>query len=196
MAFACLHCGKTYGSSNAKTNHQRVCGLEKDLANEREENANLREELKQLRQELVKANSNKVVVQNINVFCFGSEPMLPEEVLNRIATKPSTAISEYVKEKHFSKPETKNIRISNKAKDLAQVVTAVDGTKKWLLQAKSEVVKGLLNTAVDELVSTDQDVFNRFSDRLDESREAPDRKKRKLYEEQIQSIERTIINFQ
>ena len=54
MAFACLHCGKTYGSSNAKTNHQRVCGLEKDLANERDKNATLREELKQLRQELAR----------------------------------------------------------------------------------------------------------------------------------------------
>ena len=76
MAFACLHCGKTYGSSNAKTNHQRVCGLEKDLANEREENATLREELKLLREEVNKANARPTTInfhkQTINVLCFGS----------------------------------------------------------------------------------------------------------------------------
>ena len=193
MAFACLHCGKTYGSSNAKTNHQRVCGLELALTNEREENASLREELKHLRQELVKANS-RPTVQHINVLCFGSEPEIPEAVLLRLVQQPTTAIAEYVRNKHFVKPETKNIRIPNKAKNIAQVVK----DHKWQDVTKCALVEELFE---DALNNTDEYIdeiepWGRFRDRLDSSKEAPERQKRKLYQEQLQSIEHTIINHQ
>ena len=193
MAFACMHCGKSYGSSNAKTNHQRVCGLEKDLANEREENATLREELKQLRQELVKANS-RPIVQNMNVLCFGNEPGVPEAVLLRLIQTPSTAIAEYVRNKHFVKPETKNIRIPNKAKNIAQVVK----DKRWQDVTRSELVEDLLDSAVVDLVSvlTEGDSWDHFTNRLDSSKGASERQKRKSYQEQLQSIEHTIINHQ
>ena len=193
MSFACLHCGKTYGSSNAKTNHQRVCGLEKDLANEREENASLREELKHLRQELVKANA-RPIVQHINVLCFGNEPEIPEAVLLRLVQQPTTAIAEYVRNKHFVKPETKNIRIPNKAKNIAQVVR----DQKWQDVTKGALVEDLLDEAVVEFESvlTNKDTWDRFTNSLDCSRVASERQKRKLYQEQLQSIEHTIINNQ
>ena len=193
MSFACLHCGKTYGSSNAKTNHQRVCGLEKDLATEREENASLREELKHLRQELVKANS-RPTVQNINVFCFGSEPEVPEEVLLRLVQQPTTAIAEYVRNKHFVKPETKNIRIPNKAKNIAQVVR----DQKWQDVTKGAIVEELFEDALThtDVYIDDVEQWSRFRDRLDDSKDAPDRQKRKLYQEQLESIQHTIINNQ
>lgn len=193
MAFACTHCGKSYGSSNAKTNHQRVCGLEKDLANEREENATLREELKLLRQEVNKANS-RPTVQNINVMCFGSEPEVPEAVLLRLINSPSTAISEYVRAKHFVKSETKNIRIPNKAKNIAQVVK----NKKWHDVTKSEVVEELFEDALNHTDPYIDEVepWGRFRDRLDTAKDASERQKRKLYQEQLQSIEHTIINNQ
>ena len=193
MAFACLHCGKTYGSSNAKTNHQRVCGLEKDLANEREENASLREELKELRQELVKANA-RPTVQNVNVFCFGSEPEIPEAVLLRLVQQPTTAIAEYVRNKHFVKPETKNIRIPNKAKNIAQVVR----DQKWQDVTKCALVEELFEDALNHTDTFIDEVepWGRFRDRLDAAKDAPERKKSKLYQEQLQSIEHTIINHQ
>ena len=158
MAFACLHCGKTYGSSNAKTNHQRVCGLEKDLANEREENATLREELKLLREEVNKANARPTTInylqnkQTINVLCFGSEPELETEVLRSIlhSTGKEEAIAAYVRKRHFVNAETKNIRIPNKAKNVAQVVKAVDGTKRWQDVSKSEVCDTLLECALQK----------------------------------------------
>ena len=195
MAFACLHCGKTYGSSNAKTNHQRLCGLEKDLANEREENATLREELKLLRQEVNRANARPTT---INVFCFGSEPELEERVLRSILqhTDKSEAIAEYVRKRHFVNPETKNIRIPNKAKNVAQIVKAVDGTKRWQDVSKSEVVGDLLTDALDGFGTLDSTTFDCFIDQVEESRVAQERKKRKLYQDQIDSIERTIINHQ
>tara|TARA_B110001452_G_C15216132_1_gene421745 strand:- start:46 stop:639 length:594 start_codon:yes stop_codon:yes gene_type:complete len=197
MAFSCLHCGKTYGSSNAKTNHQRVCGLEKDLANEREENASLREELKQLRQELVKANA-RPTVQHINVLCFGSEPEVPEEVLQSIlhSTGKEEAIAQYVRKRHFIKPGTKNIRIPNKAKNVAQVVKAVDGTKRWQDMSKSVVCDTLLERALEVFASLEHPTFNGFVNKVEDSKHAQERKKRKLYQDQIDSIERTIINHQ
>ena len=195
MAFACLHCGKTYGSSNTKTNHQRVCGLEKNLANEREENATLREELRLLRQEVNKANARPTT---INVLCFGSEPELEERVLRSILqhTNKSDAIAEYVRKRHFIKPETKNIRIPNKAKNVAQVLKAVDGTKRWQDVSKSEVVGDLLTGALDGFGTLDSTTFDCFIDEVEDSMGAPERKKRKLYQDQIDSIERTIINHQ
>jgi hypothetical protein len=199
MSFSCLHCGKTYGSSNAKTNHQRVCGLELALANEREEVANereevasLREELKHLRQELLKANS-RPTVQHINVLCFGNEPEIPEAMLLQIVQQPNTAIAEYVRNKHFVKPETKNIRIPNKAKNVAQVVR----NQKWQDVTKSVVVEELFEDALnhtDEYID-EVEPWGRFRDRLDSSKDASERK-RKLYQEQLQSIEHTIINNQ
>ena len=193
MAFSCLHCGKTYGSSNAKTNHQRVCGLEKDLANEREENASLREELKQLRQELVKANA-RPTVQHINVLCFGSEPEVPEAVLLGLVQQPITAIAEYVRNKHFVKPETKNICIPNKAKNIAQVVR----NQRWQDVTKSEVVEELFEDALNHADAYIDEVepWGRFRDRLDTAKDSCERQKRKLYQEQLQSIEHTIINNQ
>ena len=195
MAFACVHCGKTYGSSNAKTNHQRVCGLEKELANEREENAVLREELKQLRQEVNKANARPTT---INVLCFGSEPNLEDDVLRSILQRvqPVEAIAEYVHKRHFDKPETKNIRIPNKAKNVAQIVRAVDGTKRWHDVSKSEVVDDLLTNALSGFAELNSSRFDCFIDQVENSKEAPERKKRKLYQEQLESIERTIINHQ
>ena len=195
MAFACLHCGKTYGSSNTKTNHQRVCGLEKNLANEREENATLREELRLLRQEVNKANARPTT---INVLCFGSEPELEERVLRSILqhTDKSEAIAEYVRKRHFIKPETKNIRIPNKAKNVAQVLKAVDGTKRWQDVSKSEVVGDLLTGALDGFGTLDSTTFDCFIDEVEDSMGAPERKKRKLYQAQIDSIERQIINHQ
>jgi len=195
MAFACLHCGKTYGSSNTKTNHQRVCGLEKNLANEREENATLREELRLLRQEVNRANARPTT---INVLCFGSEPELEERVLRSILqhTNKSDAIAEYVRKRHFIKPETKNIRIPNKAKNVAQVLKAVDGTKRWQDVSKSEVVGDLLTGALDGFGTLDSTTFDCFIDEVEDSMGAPERKKRKLYQDQIDSIERTIINHQ
>ena len=195
MAFACLHCGKTYGSSNTKTNHQRVCGLEKNLANEREENATLREELRLLRQEVNKANARPTT---INVLCFGSEPELEERVLRSILqhTNKSDAIAEYVRKRHFIKPETKNIRIPNKAKNVAQVLKAVDGTKRWQDVSKSEVVGDLLTGALDGFGTLDSTTFDCFIDEVEDSMGAPERKKRKLYQAQIDSIERQIINHQ
>jgi len=193
MAFACLLCGKTYGSSNAKTNHQRVCGLEVALANEREENASLREELKHLRQELVKANS-RPTVQHINVLCFGSEPEIPEAMLLRLVQQPTTAIAEYVRNKHFVKPETKNIRIPNKAKNIAQVVRNQrwqDVTKGALVEQLFEDALNYTDTYIDEV-----EQWGRFRDRLDSSKDTSERQKRKLYQEQLQSIEHTIINNQ
>lgn len=198
MAFACLHCGKTYGSSNAKTNHQKLCGLEKDLANEREENAVLREELRLLREEVNKANARPTTInQTINVLCFGSEPGLDEEVLQNIlkTSEPKEAIAEYVRKRHFIKPETANIRIPNKAKNVAQVVKAVDGTKRWQDVSKSEVVNDLLDYALTDFCSLNS-AFNSFDNKMQVSREAQERKKRKLYQDQIDSIERTIINYQ
>ena len=193
MAFSCLHCGKTYGSSNAKTNHQRVCGLELALATEREENASLREELKHLRQELVKANS-RPTVQNINVLCFGSEPAISEEVLLRLVQQPTTAIAEYVRAKHFAKPETKNIRIPNKAKNVAQVVK----NQKWQDVTKCTLVEDLFEDALNhtDIYIDEVEPWCRFRDRLDSSKGASERQKRKLYQEQFQSIEHTIINHQ
>ena len=193
MAFACLHCGKTYGSSNAKTNHQRVCGLELALTNEREENASLREELKHLRQELVKANS-RPTVQHINVLCFGSEPEIPEAVLLRLVQQPTTAIAEYVRNKHFVKPMTKNIRIPNKARNTAQIVR----NQKWQDVTKGALVEELFEDALNHTDTFIDEVepWGRFRDRLDSSKEAPERQKRKLYQEQLQSIEHTIINHQ
>ena len=195
MAFACVHCNKSYGSSNAKTNHQRVCGLEKDLANEREENATLREELKLLRQEVNRANARPTT---INVLCFGSEPELEERVLRSILqhTDKSEAIAEYVRKRHFVNPETKNIRIPNKVKNVAQVVKAVDGTKRWQDVSKSEVVGDLLTDALDGFGTLDSTTFDCFIDQVEESRVALERKKRKLYQDQMDSIERTIINHQ
>ena len=195
MAFACLHCGKTYGSSNTKTNHQRVCGLEKNLANEREENATLREELRLLRQEVNRANARPTT---INVLCFGYEPELEERVLRSILqhTNKSDAIAEYVRKRHFIKPETKNIRIPNKAKNVAQVLKAVDGTKRWQDVSKSEVVGDLLTGALDGFGTLDSTTFDCFIDEVEDSMGAPERKKRKLYQAQIDSIERQIINHQ
>lgn len=194
MAFACVHCNKKYGSSNAKTNHQRVCGLEKALANEREENATLREELRLLREEVNRANARPTT---INVFCFGSEPSLSDDVMQSILKKDTTsAVAEYVRKRHFVNPETKNIRIPNKAKSVAQVVKAVDGTKRWQDVSKSEVVGDLLETALQGFVECDLPAFNCFIDKVEESRVAQERKKRKLYQEQLESIERTIINYQ
>ena len=193
MAFACLHCGKTYGSSNAKTNHQRVCGLELALANEREENASLREELKQLRQELVKANA-RPTVQHINIISFGSTPDITETMGLRLVQQPTTAIAEYVRHKHFVKPESKNIRIPNKAKNIAQVVK----DKKWQDVTKCALVEELFDNALNMLdVHIDKvEAWDRFRDRLDVSKVAPERQTRKLYQEQLQSIEHTIINNQ
>ena len=193
MSFACLHCGKTYGSSNAKTNHQRVCGLEKDLANQRDENASLREELKHLRQELVKANA-RPIVQHINVLCFGNEPEIPEAVLLRLVQQPTTAIAAYVRNKHFVKPETKNIRIPNKAKNIAQVVR----DQKWQDVTKGALVEELFEDALNHTDAYIDEVepWGRFRDRLDTAKDASERQKRKLYQEQLQSIEHTIINNQ
>ena len=195
MSYACVHCGKSYGSSNAKTNHQRVCGLEKDLANEREENATLREELRLLREEVNRANARPTT---INVFCFGSEPSLSDNVMQSILhqTDRSEAIAEYVRKRHFVNPETMNIRIPNKAKNVAQVVKAVDGTKRWQDVSKSEVVGDLLTDALDGFGTLDSTTFDCFIDKVEESRVAQERKKRKLYQDQLDSIERTIINHQ
>ena len=202
MAFACLHCGKTYGSSNAKTNHQRVCGLEKDLANEREENATLREELKLLREEVNKANARPTTInfhkQTINVLCFGSEPELETEVLRTIlhSTGKEEAIAAYVRKRHFVNAETKNIRIPNKAKNVAQVVKAVDGTKRWQDVSKSEVCDTLLECALQKFGDLEHPTFNGFINKVEDSMSAQERKKRRLYQDQIDSIERTIINHQ
>jgi hypothetical protein len=202
MAFACVHCNKKYGSSNAKTNHQRVCGLEKalanereDLANEREENATLREELRQLRQEVNKVNTRPTT---INVLCFGSEPNPNQDVLRKILQRvqPVEAIAEYVHKRHFDKPETKNIRIPNKAKNVAQVMKDVDGTKRWHDVSKSEVVDDLLTNALSGFAELNSASFDSFIDQVDNSKEAQERKKRKFYQEQLDSIERTIINHQ
>ena len=105
-------------------------------------------------------------------------------------------VAEYVRKRHFVNPETKNIRIPNKAKNIAQVVTAVDGTKRWQDVSKSEVVGDLLETALQGFVECDLPAFNCFIDKVEESRVAQERKKRKLYQEQLESIERTIINYQ
>jgi hypothetical protein len=209
MAFACLHCGKTYGSSNAKTNHQRVCGLEKDLANEREENATLREELKLLREELKllreevnKANARPTTINYLQnkqtILCFGSEPELETEVLRSIlhSTGKEEAIAAYVRKRHFVNAETKNIRIPNKAKNVAQVVKAVDGTKRWQDVSKSEVCDTLLECALQKFGDLEHPTFNGFIDKVEDSMSAQERKKRRLYQDQIDSIERTIINHQ
>ena len=70
--------------------------------------------------------------------------------------------------------------------------------KKWHDVTKSQVVEDLLDSAVGDLVSvlTEGDAFDHFTNRLDSSREASERQKRKLYQEQLQSIEHTIINNQ
>ena len=200
MAFACLHCGKTYGSSNAKTNHQRVCGLEKDLANEREENATLREELKLLREEVNKANARPTTINfhKQTILCFGSEPELETEVLRSIlhSTGKEEAIAAYVRKRHFVNAETKNIRIPNKAKNVAQVVKAVDGTKRWQDVSKSEVCDTLLECALQKFGDLEHTTFNGFIDKVEDSMSAQERKKRRLYQDQIDSIERTIINHQ
>ena len=120
MAFACVHCNKKYGSSNAKTNHQRVCGLEKALANEREENATLREELRLLREEVNRANARPTT---INVFCFGSEPSLSDDVMQSILKKDTTsAVAEYVRKRHFVNPYMP-APFSNEEETLAEAAT-------------------------------------------------------------------------
>jgi len=179
-----------------------VCGLEKDLANEREENATLREELKLLREEVNKANARPTTInfhkQTINVLCFGSEPELETEVLRSIlhSTGKEEAIAAYVRKRHFVNAETKNIRIPNKAKNVAQVVKAVDGTKRWQDVSKSEVCDTLLECALQKFGDLEHPTFNGFIDKVEDSMSAQERKKRRLYQDQIDSIERTIINHQ
>ena len=131
---------------------------------------------------------------NGNFFCFGSEPELPEEVLLRLVQQPITAIAEYVRAKHFAKPETKNIRIPNKAKNVAQVVK----NQKWQDVTKCALVEDLFEDALNhtDIYIDEVEPWGRFRDRLDLSKDASERQKRKLYQEQLQSIEHTIINNQ
>ena len=115
-------------------------------------------------------------------------------MLLRLINSPTTAIAEYVRNKHFDKPETKNIRIPNKAKNIAQVVR----DQRWQDVTKGALVQDLYDDARTNLdpLMDEGDPWDHFTDRLDASREAHERKKRKLYQEQLQSIEHTIINHQ
>ena len=160
-------------------------------------NATLREELRLLREEVNKANARPTTMM-VNLICFGSEPELEERVLRSILqhTDKSEAIAEYVRKRHFVNPETKNIRIPNKVKNVAQVLKAVDGTKRWQDVSKSEVVGDLLTGALDGFGTLDSTTFDCFIDEVEDSMGAPERKKRKLYQAQIDSIERQIINHQ
>ena len=126
----------------------------------------LREQLKQKDEEIrrlkeqIHSNNNININSNINInntvnniFPFGKEPMVNHTDATRLLHKPSTSVSKYVELKHFRKPETANVRISNLRGNTIQVVEQDQtGRRKWVTRDKKATISEITETNLDELV--------------------------------------------
>lgn len=109
-------------------------------------------------------NNNTHNTQNIHnnvtiVLPYGQEPDLTKAQVNSILSCiPSESVPKYVEMKHFSRPETSNIRITNKRGNTMQVLqqtadqTEGKRVRRWVDRDRKEMVSDITERSLDELV--------------------------------------------
>ena len=90
----------------------------------------------------------------INIVPYGQEePLTKAQVRSILSSIPSESVSKYIEMKHFSKPESANIRIPNKRGRTLQVVEEdVQKRRRWVNKDRKEMLTAITDASLDELI--------------------------------------------
>ena len=90
---------------------------------------------------------------NINIIAYGQEPTPNLKDVLPLLRPPEESVARYIELKHFSRPETSNMRISNKRSKTMQVVEEdVNRRLRWREKDRKATIEKLVEQNLEELV--------------------------------------------
>ena len=146
---------QTLESTNAEYARQNK-ELETENARLCAENDELQHKVAELSARLDESRNARPNMNNnvtINIVPYGHEARLTNEQVRQILSIPSESVPKYIEMKHFHRPETSNIRITNKRGRTLQVVEE-DSNKRlrWVDKDRREMLAAITDASLDELI--------------------------------------------
>lgn len=92
---------------------------------------------------------------NVAMVNFGEEPEVHRDLVRPLLTNlpPMDSVPRYVQLKHFTKPETSNVRIRNKKHRICQIVEAdANNQQRWVDRDRTRIVSQITEKSLDELI--------------------------------------------
>ena len=98
-------------------------------------------------------NVTNNLTNNINIIAYGHEPTPDLKDVLSLLRPPEESVARYIELKHFSRPETSNMRISNKRSKTMQVVEEdVNRRLRWREKDRKATIEKLVEHNLEELV--------------------------------------------
>ena len=137
--------------------HKRTCKVKKVTEKLLQENEQLRNEITELKARLDECRNSRPNVQNnvtINIVPYGrEEPLTNAQVRSILSSIPSESVPRYIEMKHFRRPESSNIRITNKRGRTLQIVEE-DSNKRlrWVDKDRKTMLSAITDSSLEELI--------------------------------------------
>ena len=107
-------------------------------------------EIEELRQRPTTVHNYDI---NVNILAHGQEPLPDTRDVLSLLRPPEESVARYIELKHFSRPETSNMRISNKRSKTMQVVEEdVNRRLRWREKDRKATIEKLVEHNLEELV--------------------------------------------
>ena len=100
-----------------------------------------------------RTNTTINVANHFNIVAYGQEPLPEFKDVLPILRSGENSVARYIELKHFSKPETSNMRIQNKRSRTMQIVEE-DANKRlrWTEKDRKRMIEILVDSNIDELI--------------------------------------------
>ena len=139
--------------SKLKCKDKELCEKDKAIASLTEQLANERDKPRVINNITNNGDTN---ITNINLFVYGQEPSLAVGDVHRMIDScilPIETVPRYIQMKHFSRPETHNIRLPNKRGRTIQVVEFDSKRRKrWVDKDRRQMLEKITEEGVNDLV--------------------------------------------
>ena len=133
-----------------KRHNEELARQNDDLRRKNEELIRKNEELEK-RSTTINVTNN--LTNNINIIAYGHEPTPDLKDVLSLLRPPEESVARYIELKHFSRPETSNMRISNKRSKTMQVVEEdVNRRLRWREKDRKATIEKLVEHNLEELV--------------------------------------------
>ena len=131
---------------------RQVTAQQKKIASLTAEVDRLKNRLDECRRKPNATNYN--TTNNVSIVNFGEEPKVDRDLVRPLLTSlPIESVPRYVQLKHFTKPETCNIRIPNKKLKCLQLVEEdANHVQRWVDKDRDKMVSLITERSLDELI--------------------------------------------